>query len=183
MRTKKRLITDRATAVAAHKTVESYLKLPYARILIPENDNRFSAEVLEFPGCVSQGSSAEEAFSNLQKAMVLWINACSQTGKPIPPPSGNYGYSGRLALRLPRDLHRLASRKAERDSVSLNQCLVSAIAAWVGADNLYERLLDRFQKPINFLTQINISSTSTDPSHAPFKIELPPSNGVATAQV
>ncbi len=120
-----------------------YLKLPYARILIREDDGRFSAEILEFPGCYSQGSSAEDAFENLERAAAAWIEACQKLGQEIPPPSANQGYGGRFALRLPRSLHRLAAHKAERDGVSLNQCLVAAIAAWVGADNLFERITRR----------------------------------------
>ncbi len=131
---------QRASAGFLKTSARDHLKLPYARILIPEGDGRFSAEVLEFPGCYSQGNSAEDAFENLEKAAVAWIEACQKLGQEIPPPSANQGYGGRFALRLPRSLHRLAAHKAERDGVSLNQCLVTAIAAWVGADNLFERI-------------------------------------------
>jgi predicted RNase H-like HicB family nuclease len=132
--------SPRATASFGRRSAKDYLKLPYARILIPGEDGRFSAEVLEFPGCYSQGDSAGEAFTNLEKAAAAWIEACQKLGQEIPPPSANQGFGGRFALRLPRSLHRLAAHKAERDGVSLNQCLVAAIAAWVGADNLFERI-------------------------------------------
>ena len=135
----------RETASFSKKGPRDYLKLPYARILIPEGDGRFSAEVLEFPGCYSQGNSAEEAFENLEKAAAAWIEACQKLGQEIPPPSANQGYGGRFALRLPRSLHRLAAHKAERDGVSLNQCFVTAIAAWVGADNLFERITRKIE--------------------------------------
>jgi predicted RNase H-like HicB family nuclease len=148
MPTKKHSIrrTDPRMAGVANKKAQSYLRLPYARILIPEADGRFSAEILEFPGCLAQGDTVDEAFADLERAAELWLNVSLKLKQPIPPPSANHGYSGKFALRLPRDLHRLVARKAERDGVSVNQCLVTAIAAWVGADNLYERMLDRLQK-------------------------------------
>jgi antitoxin HicB len=122
---------------------EHYLTQPYARILIPDPKGGFSAELLEFPGCFAEGSTAEDAYANLERAASSWIEVALSQGQEIPPPSASYGYSGRLVLRLPRELHKLAARKADRDGVSLNQCLLTAIATWVGADNLYERLADR----------------------------------------
>jgi len=135
--------------------------------LIPEEDGRFSAEVLEFPGCYSQGGNASEAFDNLEKAATAWIETCLELGQEIPPPSVNHGYSGRIALRLPRGLHRVAVRKAQRDGISLNQCLVTAIAAWVGADNLYERITHRVE--MNFIHMTNyIQITALGGSESPW---------------
>ncbi|MBV8356588.1 MAG: type II toxin-antitoxin system HicB family antitoxin [Deltaproteobacteria bacterium] len=122
---------------------ERYLNQPYARILIPDPKGGFSAEMLEFPGCFAEGDTADDAIGNLEKAASSWIEVALSQGQEIPPPTASYGYSGRLVLRLPRELHKLAARKAERDRVSLNQCLLTAIATWVGADNLYQRLEDR----------------------------------------
>ena len=126
-----------------HPQPERYLCRPYARILVPDPKGGFSAELLEFPGCFAEGETANEAYANLEKSASSWIEVALSQGQDIPRPSANYGYSGRLVLRLPRELHRLASQKANRDGVSLNQCFVTAIASWVGADNLYQRLADR----------------------------------------
>lgn len=122
------------------KSAKAYLALPYARIITPAEEGGFSAEILEFPGCFAEGETPDEAFRNLEDVAETWIETALEDGQEVPPPSVNQGYSGRIALRMPRDLHRLASRKAARDGVSLNQCLVTAIAAWVGADNLFERI-------------------------------------------
>ena len=135
----------RRMVIRSEESVDDYLKQPYARILIPEADGTFSAEVLELPGCYAEGETADEAYRNLEAAAKSWIAVELARGQNIPPPSANHGYSGRIVLRLPRDLHRLAARKAQRDGVSLNQCLVTAVAAWVGADNLFERIAERVQ--------------------------------------
>src|SRR5690349_11177829 len=115
------------------KTPEQYLKEPYARILIPNGDGTFSAEILEFPGCFGQGTTPDNAFQNLEAAAKSWIQASMDQGLDIPEPQMNQSYAGRIALRLPKSLHRLAVRLAEHDGTSLNQFLVMAIATSVGA--------------------------------------------------
>ena len=130
------------------KTPEEYLREPYARILIPEEDGRFSAEILEFPGCFSQGDTAEEAIRNLEEAARNWVEATLKLCRPIPEPSSNYGFGGKVALRLPRSLHKRAVQLAQRDGVSLNTFLVGAIAARVGAEDLYLRMAKRLEDQI-----------------------------------
>jgi predicted RNase H-like HicB family nuclease len=123
------------------KTPKEYLKEPYSRILIPD-DSSFAAEILEFPGCFAQGDTPNEAFASLEEAAELWIEAALEEGLEIPEPYMNQGYGGKIALRLPKSIHRQAARLADRDGVSLNQFLVSAISARVGAEDLYSHIID-----------------------------------------
>jgi len=127
------------------KTPADYLRQPYTRVLIPEQEGGYSAEILEFPGCYSQGETAEEAIQNVEEAARNWIEATLASGKPIPDPSTDYEHGGKIALRLPRSLHRQAMRLAERDGVSLNHWLTTAIAARIGAEDLCNRLAERIQ--------------------------------------
>ncbi len=129
------------------KTVEEYLKAPYARVLTPdEEDGGFTAEILEFPGCFAEGETADEAYRNLEAAAEGWIQAALDLGQDIPEPSMPQGYGGRVALRLPRSLHRRAVQLAERDGTSLNQFLVAAVAERVGASNLYSLMTERLER-------------------------------------
>jgi len=127
------------------KSISDYLKLPYHRVLVPAEEGGFFAEILEFPGCIAEGDTASDAYQQLEEVAAEWIEGTLRDGEPIPPPTTDHSYSGKFALRLPRDVHRMAAIKAERDGVSLNTCFVSAIAAWVGADNLFERISQRVQ--------------------------------------
>ncbi len=123
------------------------LKKPYARILIPEDDGTYSADILEFPGCHAEGDTPSEAISNLEEAAASWIEAALEQGQAIPPPMVVHGYSGNINLRLPKSIHKQAARFAARDRVSLNQFFASAIATRVGAEDFYERLVQRFPVP------------------------------------
>jgi len=157
------------------KTPDDYLKLPYSRILIPD-EGSYAAEILEFPGCFSQGETPNEAITNLEKAARSWIQVALTQGLEIPEPYLNQGYAGKIALRLPRSMHRQATRLAERDGVSLNQFLVSAIAARIGAEDFYTRLADRIERRLANVEQkistlrVNAARTGTNvnmPSYVP----------------
>ena len=55
--------------------------------LPPEDGGGFSATVPDLPGCMSDGETPEEAIANVRDAIVAWIEAASDMGRPIPPPS------------------------------------------------------------------------------------------------
>jgi antitoxin HicB len=122
------------------QSVEEYLKGPYTYILVPDEMGGYAAEILEFPGCFAEGETANEAMKALDRAAAAWIRTALAQGQEIPPPFRNQGYGGKIALRLPKSLHRQAVQFAERDGVSLNQFLVSAIASRIGAEEFSDRL-------------------------------------------
>ena len=135
-----------------------YLRLPYARVLIPDDEGRYAARILEFPGCYSDGDTPEDAYRNLEEAAENWIESALDQGMPIPEPSVSQGYSGTVSLRLPKSIHRRAAELAHRDGVSLNQFLLTAIASRVGEEDLLarflsnlDRRLDRLQAPRPFV--------------------------------
>ena len=113
-------------------TAIDILRKPYARVLIPESDGRYTAEIMEFPGCVTYGDSAAEALNRLEAVASDWIGAAIEQGQDVPEPMASVDYSGKLALRLPKGLHRRAAICAEREGCSLNQFIVTSLAEAVG---------------------------------------------------
>jgi len=108
------------------------LKRPYARILIPESDGRFTAEIMEFPGCVAFGDNQQEALRKLEEVAVDWIDATIEQGQEVPEPMDSADFSGKLVLRMTRGLHKRAVMCAEREGVSLNQFITTCLAEAVG---------------------------------------------------
>lgn len=135
----------RKNRVKASLKAQKYLEEPYARILIPDESGNFFAEMLEFPGCVAEGKTADVALKKLDNAAIGWIDASLESGHEIPEALFNQGYGGKIALRLPRSIHRKAVLLAERDGTSLNQFLLSAVAARVGAEDFFMRLLNKYE--------------------------------------
>jgi predicted RNase H-like HicB family nuclease len=68
---------------------KDYLKLPYniiVRHLDDESGSYYFATVLELDGCMSDGATYAEAFSNIQEAMEGWIETKLSRGFPVPEP-------------------------------------------------------------------------------------------------
>jgi predicted RNase H-like HicB family nuclease len=112
--------------------LKEILKRPYARILTPDPDGRFTAEIMEFAGCVAFGDDAPSALANLEEVASEWITAATEQGQNIPNPINSADFSGKLVLRMSRGLHKRAILCAEREGVSLNQFIVTCLAEAVG---------------------------------------------------
>jgi antitoxin HicB len=108
------------------------LRRPYARVLTPEPEGQYTAEIMEFPGCVAYGDNAAEALKNLDEVSMEWVRASLEQGQDIPGPMANIDYSGRLVLRITKGLHQRSAMCAEREGVSLNQFIVTCLAEAVG---------------------------------------------------
>ena len=57
------------------------------RVLVEvDEDGVFVAEVPSLPGCVSQGSSRDEALTNIKEVISLYLESLEERGEPVPPP-------------------------------------------------------------------------------------------------
>ena len=115
------------TALEVEDLAEALERL-YPVTLRPQAEGGFVAEIEDLPGCITQGETAAEALANADDARRLWLEAAREHGDPIPPPSIDQRYSGRLLVRMPKSLHRRLAVHARREGVSLNQYVVSLLA-------------------------------------------------------
>jgi antitoxin HicB len=98
-----------------------------AQVFWSDEDGGFVAIAPDLPGCSAFGESQQEALAELQDAIGAWIEAARAAGNPIPEPSDpakDAEYSGKLLLRMPRDLHARLARLAKSETVSLNHYVV-----------------------------------------------------------
>ena len=123
--------TERQMSVATASS--EYLKRPYGRVVVPESDGTFRAEIIEFPGCIATGDTAAEALASLENVAESWLGATIARGQHFPAPMEGGSFSGKLVVRLGRDLHRRATHMAAHEGVSLNQFIVSSVAEHVGS--------------------------------------------------
>ncbi|MFQ3577664.1 MAG: type II toxin-antitoxin system HicB family antitoxin [Verrucomicrobiia bacterium] len=54
------------------------------KIYWSEEDGAFVAEVPALDGCLAHGETYEEAVSNIQEAMKLWLESAEKHNDPIP---------------------------------------------------------------------------------------------------
>jgi len=129
--------------------VAAYLRAQYVRMIIPNaEEGGYLAEVLELPGCVTDGDTPEEAYRNLEEAMGGWIKASLDTNRPVPDPVGGREYSGHFPLRMSTELHRAAALRAMQEGVSLNHWIARAIAEKVAKADLADALADKIASKV-----------------------------------
>jgi len=122
-------------------SLAQYLELPYHVEVRcePEGErSSWKATVEELPGCVSRGTTPDEAVAQLRPAMEAWLAAALADHRDIPVPGGEGGtsrsarsHSGRFLVRMPKSLHEELALAAEREKVSLNRFVTNALAASV----------------------------------------------------
>ena len=115
------------------RTVDHYMALPY-RMDVYWDDDYWAAEFPELPGLVAGHETWDGLGETIEEAKRAWFTAMLEHANPIPEPRPNEEkFSGRLVLRLPKSLHRRAAIAADRDGVSLNTFIVSAVSAAAGS--------------------------------------------------
>ena len=70
------------------KNLDYYLKLPYAILLVPsdEEDGGWLAKIPDLPGCITFGDTKEEALEMIEDAKYAWLLHSVEEGYPIPEP-------------------------------------------------------------------------------------------------
>lgn len=113
-------------------TIARYLALPYRVELISDPEGWF-VQIPELPGCMSQGSTVEEAITMIRDAQRSWLESALAHGDPVPEPSEPaHSFTGKFNVRVPKDLHRTLVARAEAEGVSLNLFVATALATAVG---------------------------------------------------
>ena len=106
-----------------------YLEQSYPMTIYPDDQGGYVAEIKDLPGCITQAETLKEAYSAIDVARQLWIGLAYKDGIEIPLPREEQEYSGKFIIRVPKYLHRRLSQQAVREGVSLNQYVVSLLAA------------------------------------------------------
>lgn len=119
-------------ATAKQAEVKRIMNAGYSEELKRNSDGTYFARIVEFPGCMTEGDTEAEALENLKDAMRGWVEVQLEDGDPIPPPLSDDQFSGKFVVRVPRSVHRDLSQRAEREGVSLNQYVLTALAKAIG---------------------------------------------------
>lgn len=96
-----------------------------------EGDWLYVARVSEIPDIVEYADEAAFARELALDSISTSKEMCESAGISFPTPSPvvSDNYSGRVTLRIPKDLHRSCSVSAERQGVTLNHYLSTILAA------------------------------------------------------
>ena len=106
------------------KDINKYMKMPYSFVVNKVNDESgeyYVARVLELDGLIGTGDTYTEAYDDVRLAMESYIETKLANGIKIPMPLDSNEYSGKFVIRIPKTLHKLLSKRAKEEGVSLNQ--------------------------------------------------------------
>jgi predicted RNase H-like HicB family nuclease len=113
-----------------------------------EEDQEYVATCPSFPGLSALGETEEEALAEAKIALALFIETCKEKNIPLPQAQLVDSYSGQFRVRLPKSLHRQAAERAALDGESLNQLVVRAVEARVGAKETGTRMLSEMKQAL-----------------------------------
>ena len=88
------------------------------------------AEFVDFKG----GDTAQEALDAALVNLDVYLQYLKEKGEDIPQPSDYNESNGKIALRLPRSMHRRLLRLSEDEGKSLNQLILDSFERKMGGN-------------------------------------------------
>jgi len=128
------------------KNLAYYLGLRYPYEVHERTESYFVTHP-DLDGCMAEGTTLDDALSNLADSRELWIEARLSGGYDVPEPYSEE-YSGRISLRMTPDVHSQLVRIAERRGVSLNLLLNSILASYAGGAEPLDSVLSEIKTAI-----------------------------------
>ena len=93
-----------------------------------ENDKAFIGRVVEFPSLAAHGNTQEKALREIRTVVQYVLEDLAAEGENIPEPLGKREYSGKLNLRMAKELHRRLALESSAQGVSLNNWINTKLA-------------------------------------------------------
>lgn len=100
------------------------------RPLEQEEGGGYLIEFPEFPGCVADGETPEEALLEGADALKSYRDTLRELGRAIPASGDALG--GQWRQRVPKSLHAALARRADHEGVSLNRLVTAMLAEGLG---------------------------------------------------
>ena len=114
--------------------METDLNTPLPRFeirpLTAEEGGGYLVEFPDYPGCLADGETPEEAIREGADALTSYLETLKALGRPAPT-TGDL-YSGQWRQRAPKSLHAALARRAAREGVSLNMLVTTMLAEGLG---------------------------------------------------
>jgi predicted HicB family RNase H-like nuclease len=104
-----------------------------------DGEECFEARIAELPDVAEYADSFAEAYNLAIDTVETTAEIFAEQGTHLPPPIVPADdYSGRVTLRLSKNLHRALAKMADDEGVSLNQHLTNILNYYSGYANAEE---------------------------------------------
>jgi antitoxin HicB len=118
----------------ATKSLDHYLSIKYPVAVQESSEGGYFVTHPDLDGCMAEGATLEEAFSNLADSRELWIESRLSRGYAIPEPLEEE-YSGKLSLRMAPSLHARLAEIAKSQEISLNLLINTTLSGFAGGED------------------------------------------------
>jgi antitoxin HicB len=98
--------------------------------LATEDGGGYLIEFPDFPGCIADGATPEEAIAEGRDALVSYKRTLEELGRKVP--DAGQAFAGQWRQRVPKSLHATLVRRAANEGVSLNTLVTTMLAEGVG---------------------------------------------------
>lgn len=117
---------------------------------VVEGELLFVARVAELPDIQEFADCHTDAYAFAIETIRTAYDLCLENEIPFPEPliisDESLDASGRVTLRMPKSLHAQLIRTADKEGVSLNQYIVSALSVQYGQCKASESLMREFKE-------------------------------------
>ena len=94
--------------------------------LTGEDGGGYLIEFLDFPGCIADGATPEEAIREGRDALLSYTRTLEELGRKVPKQGA--AFAGQWRQRVPKSLHADLVRRASKEGVSLNMLVTTLLA-------------------------------------------------------
>lgn len=156
-----------------YQTLQSYVTLDYP-ISLKKVGYIWEAEHPDLADCKAEGATQEEALKNLEEVKLVSLYSYVEAGKEIPMPNQSQeieNYSGKVLIRIPKELHFKLMNKAKLDGISLNQEILYLLSQSFERSNI-EDYFFKLMKKLDETTQNQSNSEETQSKKLKIQEEL-----------
>lgn len=104
------------------------------RPLSEEEGGGYLIEFPDYPGCIADGETPEQAMAEGVDALQSYLATLDDLGRDVPDAGEVYG--GQWRQRVPKSLHAALARRARHEGVSLNMLATALLAEGIGRRSL-----------------------------------------------
>ncbi|NMB97280.1 MAG: toxin-antitoxin system HicB family antitoxin [Clostridiaceae bacterium] len=113
--------------------------------IVKDGDGDYIVKIPKL-GCIADGRTIDEAINELKEVAEEFLRLAEEDGKQIPIPEKyeeEVNYSGKFTLRMPKLLHKMITKQAEKEECSINQLILMYISMGLGNE------FSKNQVPVN----------------------------------
>lgn len=98
-----------------------------------DGKKQYVVRYLDFSNLIGVGDTIEEAIKEAEGNLDFYIEYCKDSNIKIPNPTkvDDMDFSGKVTLRMSKDIHKEVYLLAEREGVSLNSLLNEAVITYI----------------------------------------------------